>query len=236
MKTAGTVVCEAGYLAVSLDENAAGYRLLETKADLYNFFTECERIFTDVPIGLQDDKEVRECDKLLREKLGSDYEASVIDPPIRDAVLAPTYGEASMVSYEKMGKRMPMQSWSIKPDIRVFDDFLQKNEDYRDKILSSHTELLFQLLNGGNTILQKKETKKGLRHRLHLLEDENKYVEKFFRDIKEEFRRNQVEETKIIDVLVLALSARRSSEEPVKTLPETPPVDSTGLPKAVYYV
>lgn len=236
MKTVGIDVCAAGYLAISLDEGNAGYRLLESDSELFEFLNKHDRVFIDIPIGLQDDTEVRECDRLLRERLGPDYKESIINPPIRDAVAAPTYGEASVISYEKMEKQVPMQSWSLAPAIRTMQQFFEKSANGRNTIFESHPELLYQILNGGSSILQKKATKKGLRHRLYLLKEQNKYVDDFFRDIKEDYRRNQVEEDKIIDAMALALFALRSADEPVKTLPENPPQDATGLPMAIHYV
>ncbi|HLR77219.1 MAG TPA: DUF429 domain-containing protein, partial [Balneolaceae bacterium] len=135
-----------------------------------------------------------------------------------------------------MEKHLPVQSWNIVPNIRVIDRFMQKDESNRKKVFESHPELLFQILNGGNSILQKKATKKGLRHRLHLLEDQNGTIKEYFRNIKEEYRRNQIEEDKIINAMVLALFALRSLDKPLKSLPEEPPVDSVGLPMAIHYV
>ncbi len=236
MKTGGIDACEAGYLAISLDNDSAGYWLLETQSALYDFLEDIDRIFIDIPIGLQDDKEVRECDELLRKKLGPGYKDSVISPPIRGALYAPTYGEASMISYETMEKRVTMQSWNMIENIRTIDNFLQNHEAYRDRIFESHPELLFQILNGGPSILQKKATKKGLRHRLHLLKKQSKYADDFFRDIKEKYRRNQVDEDNIVDTLALALFALKSIDEPLQTLPEEPPTDAAGLPMAIHYV
>lgn len=236
MKTVGIDVCEAGYLAISLDEDNAGYWLLETEADLHEYLASYDRIFLDIPVGLSEAAKTRECDLLLREKLGSDYKESVIDPPILDVIFAPTYGEASMISYEKIEEPISMQSWSLSPQIRSVHNYLTANGANREHIYESHPELLFQILNGGNSILQKKATKKGLRHRLHLLKERSKYVDDFFRDIKEEYRRNQVEEDKIIDAMVLALFALRSVDEPVQTLPEEPPKDTLGMPLAIHYV
>ncbi|MGD8427278.1 MAG: DUF429 domain-containing protein, partial [Balneolaceae bacterium] len=105
-----------------------------------------------------------------------------------------------------------------------------------DKVFESHPELLFQKLNGGNVILQKKATKKGLRHRLGLLKKHSQYADDFFRDIKEEYRRNQVDEDDIVDAMSLALFALRSVDGDMKTLPEDPPVDSTGQRMAIHYV
>lgn len=235
MKTLGLDGCRAGWIAISLDEKGAGYWLLESHEELPEFFSEFDRIFVDIPIGLNDEEFVRECDRELRDILGPDYQASVFDPPIRPALNAPTYGEASMISYEANEKKVSIQTWNITPYIRAVDELLQREEEYREKVFESHPELLFRILNGGNSILQKKETKKGLRHRLGLLKEQSGYADDFFRDIKEEYRRNQVDEDDIVDAMALALFARRSMEGELKTIPEEPPVDSTGLTMAIHY-
>lgn len=236
MKTLGLDGCRAGWIAISLDEDNAGYWLLETDKELENFFEDFDRIFIDVPIGLEDEKYVRECDEKLRERLGPDYKASVFNPPLRPALHAPTYAEASMTSYEITGKKISIQAWNITPNIRTIDRLLTNNEEFEEKVFESHPELLFQILNGGSSILQKKATKKGLRHRLGLLKDQSKFVDDFFRDIKEEYRRNQVDEDDIVDAMVLALFAKRSLDNDLKTLPEDPPEDSEGLTMAIHYV
>lgn len=236
MKTLGIDGCRAGWIAISLDQDNAGYWLLESSEELGKYFEKFDRIFIDVPIGLTDEEYVRKCDEKLRDVLGPDYRASVFNPPIRPALYAPTYAEASMTSFEITGKKISTQAWNITPNIKVVDQFLQQNEDLRDKVFESHPELLFQRLNGGNSILQKKATKKGLRHRLGLLKKHSEFADDFFRDIKEEYRRNQVDEDDIVDAMSLALFAQRSVDGDLKTLPEDPPVDSKGLKMAIHYV
>lgn len=238
MQTIGIDGCRAGWIGISLDsdEEKAGYWLLESDAELAEVFEEYDRIFIDVPIGLEDEKYVRTCDELLRKALGSDYQASVFNPPVRPALHAPTYAEASMTSFEITEKKISIQAWNITPNIKAVDQLLQEHTEYRDKVFESHPELLFQKLNGGSSILQKKQTKKGLRHRLDLLKKLSRYADDFFRDIKEEYRRNQVDEDDIVDAMVLALFANRSLDKPVKTMPEDPPRDSTGLKMAINYI
>ena len=236
MKTIGLDGCRAGWIAICLDEEGAGYWLLETDEDFKKVFENYDRIFIDVPIGLEESSYVRECDRLLRKRLGPDYRASVFNPPIRPALHAPTYGEASMVSYEATDKKISIQAWNITPNIILVDQLLYQNEAYRGKVFESHPELLFQILNGGSSILQKKATKKGLRHRLGLLKKQSKYADDFFRDIKEDYRRNQVDEDDIVDAMALGLFALRSTEDDIRTIPENPPTDSTGLPMAIHYV
>jgi predicted RNase H-like nuclease len=172
---------------------------------------------------------------LLRKTLGAEYAASVFSPPIRPALHAPSYVEANIQSYEYTEKKLTVQAWNITPKIKTIDAFLQNNAEYRDKVLESHPELLFMKLNGG-MIYQKKKTKKGLRHRLGLVVDHEEVAADFFRDIKEEFRRNEVAEDDIVDAMALALAAKQSENKPIETLPVEPPIDSEGLRMAIHYV
>lgn len=234
MKTAGIDGCKAGWILVTFDKNPV-YQVLRSDDELEEAFQTYDRVFIDMPIGLEDEEYTRECDTLLRETLGADYAASVYSPPIRPSLHAPSYVEANIQSFEYTGKKLTVQAWNITPKIRTIDSFLQTNEEYREKVLESHPELLFMNLNGG-MIYQKKNTKKGLRHRLGLVTEHEEVAADFFRDIKEEFRRNEVAEDDIVDAMVLALAAKQSKTKNIETIPEVPPFDSEGLPMAIHYV
>lgn len=234
MKTAGIDGCKAGWLLITFDKEPA-YKVLRTDDDLGKALGEYDRVFIDMPIGLEDDRYTRECDSLLRKKLGAEYASSVFSPPIRPALHAPSYVEANMQSYEFTEKKLTVQAWNITPKIRTLDQFLIRNPAWREKVLESHPEILFMTLNGG-MIYQKKNTKKGIRHRLDLVSSRKPVAADFFREIKEEYRRNEVEEDDIVDAMALALGALQSVEKGIKTLPENPEKDSEGLPKAIHYV
>lgn len=234
MKTAGIDGCKAGWMFITFGENPH-YRVLRTNQELEEMFTEYDRVFVDMPIGLEDENYTRECDRLLREKLGPEYSSSVFSPPIRPALHAPSYVEANMQSYEYTEKKLTVQAWNITPKIKTIDAFLTQKPDLQDVVLESHPELLFRNLNGG-MIYQKKNTKKGLRHRLDLVSNHEEIAADFFRDIKEDFRRNEVEEDDIVDAMALALAAKKSVKNGLKTIPKEPPVDSEGLKMAIHYV
>jgi len=234
LKTAGIDGCKAGWILITFSDNPS-YRILRNNSDLEHSFDEFDRIFIDMPIGLEDENYTRECDQLLRKRLGSEYASSVFSPPIRPALHAPSYVEANMQSYEYTEKKLTLQSWNITPKIRLLDDMLQAQPELKEKVFESHPELLFMKLNGG-MIYQKKNTKKGLRHRLSLIVDREEIADDFFRDIKEEFRRNEVGEDDIVDAMALALGAKQSAVDGIKTLPEEPEHDSMGLIKAIHYV
>jgi len=234
LKTAGIDGCKAGWILTTFDENPE-YRIIESNEDFINALHEFDRVFIDMPIGLEDEVYTRECDRELRKVLGAEYAPSVFSPPIRPALHAPSYVEANMQSYEYTEKKLTVQAWNITPKIRLLDQVLSEHQELRESVLESHPELIFMNLNGG-MIYQKKNTKKGLRHRLGLIVDREEIADDFFRDIKEEFRRNQVDEDDIVDSMALALAAKRSVEKGIKTIPQNPPVDSEGLKMAIHYV
>lgn len=235
MKTAGIDGCKAGWLLISFDEGAEKYEVLRDRDELKEAFETYDRIFIDMPIGLEDEDYTRRADELLRKKLGGEYASSVFSPPIRPALMAPSYVEANMISYEYNEKKLTLQAWNITPKIQLVDELLRADKTLVEKVLESHPELLFQTFNGG-MIYQKKNLKKGIKHRLELMIDREPVSDDFFRDIKEDFRRNEVEEDDIVDAMALALAAKRSEEKGIKTLPEEVTHDSEGMPKAIHFI
>ena len=235
MKTAGIDGCKLGWILISFTEGEEKYQVLESNEDLKATFEEYDRVFIDMPIGLEDEEYTRDCDRLLRKELGAEYAPSVFSPPIRPALDAPSYAEANMTSFEWTEKKLSLQSWNITPKIKLIDSLLRENDDFKTTVLESHPELLFQKLNGG-MIFQKKNLKKGIRHRLELLRNEEPIADDFFREIKEEYRRSDVGEDDIVDAMVLAYYAKQSEQKGIKTIPAEVEHDSEGLPKAIHFV
>lgn len=234
MKTAGIDGCKLGWILISFTEGEEKYQVIEKTEDLTSIFEEYDRIFIDMPIGLEDEEYTRECDRLLR-RTGRRLCFFGFSPPIRPALEAPSYAEANMTSFEWTEKKLSLQAWNITPKIKLIDSILRKNESLKSTVLESHPELLFQKLNGG-MIFQKKNLKKGIRHRLELLRDQEPIADDFFRDIKEEYRRADVGEDDIVDAMVLAYYAKQSEKKGLKTIPTEVEHDSEGLPKAIHYV
>lgn len=235
MKTAGIDGCKAGWLLISFDENDSKYEVLRSEQALKEAFEQFDRIFINIPIGLEDENFERESDTLLREKLGSEYAEDVIDPPIRPALVAPSYVEANMTSFDFTERNLTLQAWNITPKIKMVDNLLRENKTLQDKVLETYPEFLYQQLNGG-MIYQKKNLKKGIKHRLELVREKEPKAEDFFREIKEDFRRNEVEEHDIVDALVMAYFAKAAINKDLKTLPAAIQPDSEGLKRAIHYV
>lgn len=222
-------------MLISFDEGASKYEVIRDKEKLKAIFEFYDRIFIDIPIGLEDEEYVRECDAILRKEVGNDYSDGVLDPPIRPALHAPSYAEANMTCFDYTEKNLSLQVWNITPKIKMVDELLRDDEQLREKVLESHPELLFQSLNGG-MIYQKKNLKKGIKHRLELISEKEPVAEDYFREIKEEFRRNEVQEENIVDAMALAYFAKLSAQKGVKTLPEPVQFDSEGLRKVIHFV
>ena len=235
MKTAGIDGCKAGWILITFDQGEEAYQILRTDDELKEAFKNYDRILVDMPIGLEDENYHRECDTLLRKELGSEYSSSVFTPPIRPALHAPTYVEANMISYDFTEKKLSLQAWNITPKIRLIDRLLSEDTALRNRVYESHPELLYQKLNGG-MIYQKKNLKKGIKHRLELIKAEENVADEFFREIKEEYRRNEVGEDDIVDAMILAYYAKKSAESGLKTIPAEPETDSEGQIKAIHYV
>lgn len=235
MKTAGIDGCKAGWILITFDEGEEKYEVLRNREALKEAFETYDRIFIDMPIGLEDENYTRKADEMLRKKVGREYASSVFSPPIRPALMAPSYVEANMISHEYTEKKLTLQAWNITPKIQMVDELLRADESLKDNVLESHPELLFQTLNGG-MIYQKKNLKKGIKHRLEIIKAREPIADDFFRDIKEDFRRNEVEEDDIVDAMVLAYSAKVSVEKGIKTLPEEFEYDSEGMRKAIHYI
>ena len=235
MKTVGIDVCPSGWFAVSLSGDENNYWIIYNKEEMKACFEEYDRIFIDIPVGIETDQYVRKADEELRETLGPDYRASVFNPPIRPALYAPTYAEASMQSYEITGKKVSIQSWNITMKIRMVDELLREHPEFREKVCESHPELLYKMMSSGASLLQKKATKEGLRHRRHLIKAYHEPLDDLYREVKEEYRRNEVKKDDILDALALAIFAKESEENGLMTIPEDPEMDEEGIKMAIHY-
>lgn len=235
MKSAGIGKCKAGWLCISFDDDGNGYNVFHAKEELKKAFETYDRIFINVPVGLEEEALERECDILLKKELGTDYSDEVIIPPIRPALEAPSYAEGNIINYEYNGEKLRLETWNLMPKIRVVDELLREQVLFKERVLESHSEFLFQLLNGGK-IFQKKNLKKGIRHRVELIAPKEARAEDFYREIKEEYRRDEVSEEELVDTLVLAYFSKLSTYKKVLSIPEAPSRDSEGFVKAIHFV
>lgn len=233
--TVGIDGCMAGWLAVSMDKEQAGWRLVTTAGELRDIFERCKCCFIDIPIGLEEDRPVRTCDDLLRRVLGAAYRSSVFSPPVRAALLTGDYSAASDINEAKTGKRISIQAWNITPKIQMVDHILQANKNLSCHVLESHPELLFKKLTRGSGPLDRKKTKTGIEQRLELLRNADARSAALFDEMRTSLKKNQAADDDLLDALVLALAASKTAEKPIRTLPMPAETDCTGLSMAIHF-
>ncbi len=165
----------------------------------------------DVPVGLPEGPEGRECDRAARQLL-SLRRSSVFSVPVRGALAAETYEEACAVNREAAGRGLSRQTWGIVPRIR-----------------ESHPELCFTALNGWRPMEHPKREEPGAAERRGVLERRAPGAGDFADRVLGRLRRGSAGEDDLLDAMVLARAAREAWGRGVPTLPETPRRDAAGL-------
>ena len=107
--------------------------------------------------------------------------------------------------------------------IRQVDDFLTEEKYWQNRLVESHPEVAFQMLNGNNGLQYSKHTEAGIQERIAILQHYGVDPTPLFA----EFTSKQYED--VLDALCLAVSAKLGCENDFQTIPENPTYDSRGL-------
>jgi predicted RNase H-like nuclease len=192
-------------------------------------------ILVDVPIGLRDSgPDERHCDREARQLLRG-RGSSVFPAPVRAALYAADHAAASSVNREKTGRGLSRQSWAITPKIREVNECLAEREGPLPRVREMHPELCFWALNGSQPLLHNKRTQLGYRERIALLSSHLPEAADFVDLVLREHLRKAVRQDDVVDALVGLVTARIHRGD-LRTIPETPEVDSAGLPMEMVYV
>ena len=228
--------CKAGwfYFAVT-PSGKPRWGIVETIGALVSNASDLDRIFVDIPIGLPCGPEGRRCDREARAKLGRPGASSVFPAPVRKALDAATYDDASRLSREASGKGMTMQTFAILPRIREVDGLLRGSESARRIVREVHPEICFWAFAGGRPMRRSKKTSAGFEERLAQLERSLPSVREDFRRIRPAFRCRELADDDILDAMAAAITAW-ADPAALQTLPEKPPTDCCGLPMVMVYV
>lgn len=204
---------------------------------LWKTHSDASRIFIDIPIGLPSDGK-RVCDVEAKEKL-EHRQRSVFYTPVRKAVYQQNLDEAKVTNEAEADFSIQNQAWSIVPRIREVDEFLDMYPSARDRVQETHSEVCFYALNGRSPLEDRKNTEHGVEHRKALLADEYPVATSIYEDSIERYTTPSYAPMvsgadDILDALVAAVTARRSSDECL-SLPKSPPTDDRGLPMQIVY-
>jgi predicted RNase H-like nuclease len=227
-----------GWFGVILDDDGSWETdLFPSIWSVWKYHSDASRILVDIPVGLPSD-EKRICDVKAKEKLAH-RQGSVFYTPVRKAVYEQNLDEAKETNESEADFSIQNQAWSIVPRIREVDEFLDVYPSARDRVRETHPEVCFYALNGRNALAEGKKTTDGRRRRKALLTEEHQnamgiYEESVDRYTTPGYAPMVSGRDDILDALVAAVTARRSSDERL-TLPEAPPTDERGLPMQIIY-
>ena len=208
--------CKTGWILATFQRNSLGFELnvsrLPTLFDLRNHldFSNLNTIWIDIPLGLSETEE-RFCDKQLRKALGKKG-ASAFATPIKCAVYATTYQEASNLNFEQTGKKISIQSWNICPKIKQADEFLIQNSEFKPLFKESHPEYMFHSWHPNH--FKSKKTEIGLIQRLEFLDSQLACFDVIDSFIKSH-KRSLFAKDDVLDALALAFAAFQSNQQGV---------------------
>jgi len=138
--------------------------------------------------------------------------ASVFTTPIRSAVYATSYQEASNLNFEQTGKKISIQSWNICPKIKQADEFLIQNSEFKPLFKESHPEYMFHSWHPNH--FKSKKTEIGLIQRLEFLDSQLACFDVIDSFIKSH-KRSLFAKDDVLDALALAFAAFQSNQQGV---------------------
>jgi len=236
MFVAGVDGCRAGWLAVKLSRHGAfESQIFPDMASLWSAYCEAALILVDIPIGLPEAANDRDCDRAARKVLGP-RRASVFPVPCRRAVYAPSYDAALKINEQVTGKRIFRATWNLVPRMRQVDEFFRAEPQARKTIREAHPEVLFWGLNRGRPMAFSKKIEAGEAERLEVLQMIYPRAPALFLEMNKTLPQKSAAPDDLMDALAAAVTGLVGGGE-LKTLPENPQRDAQGLPmEMVYFV
>jgi predicted RNase H-like nuclease len=246
--------CKAGWIAVIRQSEATPLcRVFAEFAALIDAVPTTATIAVDMPIGLPErsGKGGRGPEALVRPLLGG-RQSSVFSIPSRAAVYAETAEFASLeerhaahrracevaLATSEPSRKVSIQAFGIFPKIRELDRLLRAKPDLARRVVESHPEVAFWLLNGRRELANPKKAKAGrgemrpvpagMEERRALLA-RNGY-DRAFLDRKAP---PGAAADDFLDACAMALVAERVAAGLALSFPDPPGIDVFGLPVAI---
>ena len=213
------------WLAAEICGSEISIRKLSNIAEINNYYRSADAVLIDIPVGLPENAEENagRPDREARDYLPTGRKPSIFPVPCRQAINMENYAEASDENERVLGKKLTSQSYAFSKMIRQVDEFLAENECWQNRLVESHPEVAFQMLNGGNGLQYSKHTEAGIQERIAILQQYGIDTTPLFI----EFAPKQYED--VLDAVCLAVSAKLGCENGFQTIPENPLRDSRGL-------
>nr|WP_282432339.1 MULTISPECIES: DUF429 domain-containing protein [unclassified Dehalobacter] len=220
--------CKGGWLVVAISNETFEVGKFKTIEEICIRYQGADSLLIDIPIGLPESKVdvVKRPDNELRTLL-SKKASSVFNTPFRQIVYAADEKIAWELNRELDAKQTPI-SMALCKAIKQVDVFLQNNPQWKNRLLESHPEYCFYLLNGGIPLEDNKRDDYGQEKRIDILKDcfsESQAVIETYK--KQNKLRKKIDD--VLDALCLAIVGRLGCNDGYRTIPDLPYQDCTGL-------
>ena len=232
--------CSAGWFAVLVRPTGEfEWQVSHALDDLIRRVEEPARVFVDMPIGLPDGVDERECDRWARQMLGRPRASSVFRVPVREVLKATSFDEAKAISRRSTstvgskGKGISKQTFAIVPKIDEVDLLMRGCRKARRLVREIHPEVCFAGL-AGQPMRCKKGDPAGFEERRQVLRKVWSNVDELIDNVLERTLRKCVARDDVLDAAVATLTACQD-EKLLRCLPVEPKKDAYGLPMEMVY-
>ena len=232
-KCVGIDGTKGGWLAACLVNGIVNVKIYSTINELCSENCDADSIIIDIPIGLPENNIDIRPDKELRKYLKGKT-SSVFPTPCRQAVNINDKQKAKEKNINVLGKSLSEQSLAICGKIKETDDFLCNNTEWINRLVESHPEFIFMILNDGFPIIENKKTKNGIDKRLSIL---RKYINNIDYIINEMSSQKGMKKRvdDIIDAASLAVIGKLGIINGFRTIPENPRKDNRSIKMQIVF-
>ena len=213
------------WLAAEIREGEVTVRKLTDISDINDYYAHADAVLIDIPVGLPEstEEDAKRPDREARAYLATGRKSSIFPVPCRQVLGIEDYPTASAENERILGRKLTSQSHGFTKMIRVVDLFLEQNLHWKNRLLESHPEVAFQMLNQGDGLQYSKHTPEGLAERTAILQQYGVDAA----PVLTSFKPKQYED--VLDALCLAVSAKLGYENAFRTIPYDPACDSRNL-------
>lgn len=225
--------CKGKWVAVCINESGFEVKKYNRIAEICTWYPNADSYLVDMPIGLVEKASDVRPEAIVRKMLGPKG-SSIFGVPCRQAVYAGSKAEAREKNIAVLGKSLSEQTLGIALAIRQVDEFLQENTGWKNRLMESHPELCFMKLNANRPVLENKMSAEGRETRMDILRSYYPLADQVLaRYLAEVPSRKKTDD--VVDALCLAVMGMVMMEKSIKSAPESPMRDSTGLLMQMVY-
>jgi predicted RNase H-like nuclease len=221
--------CMEKWIVVAITKIGFEVNLIDSIGDVCKKYGNADSIILAAPIGLPENLDEIRPNSELRKRLKGKT-STVFNTPCRQAVYAADYTKAVEENKKALNVSISPLSNTSLPKIREIDRFLNENPEWKNRLVESHPEFCFSVMNHIAPIRENKQTLLGVNRRIEVLSqyypESCSVVEQFQRTTS--FRLSSKMDD-LIDALALAVMGVLGIENGFFTIPETPMEDSRGI-------